>query len=114
MTRGRRVPLSSPRCVPEGSGMPELRISDIPRLPHGGRRVEVTWQDGPARRAATIENLAGSLGSLGDVLYDQDDPGCRPHYQEALALNERIGDRSAQAQWAGSLGNADLYLPERP
>jgi tetratricopeptide (TPR) repeat protein len=60
-----------------------------------------------------IENLAGSLGSLGDVLYDQDNPGCRPHYQEALALNERIGDRSAQAQWAGSLGNAYLYVPER-
>lgn len=59
-----------------------------------------------------IENLAGSLGSLGDVLYDQDDPGCLPHYQEALALNERIADRSAQAQWAGSLGNAYLYVPE--
>jgi tetratricopeptide (TPR) repeat protein len=59
-----------------------------------------------------IENLAGALGSLGDVLYDQDNPGCRPHYQEALALNERIGDRSGQAQWAGSLGNACLYVPE--
>jgi tetratricopeptide (TPR) repeat protein len=31
--------------------MPVLRVSDVP-LDAGGRRVEVTWQDGPARRAA--------------------------------------------------------------
>ena len=30
--------------------MPVLRVSDVPL--GGGRRVEVTWQDGAARRAA--------------------------------------------------------------
>jgi tetratricopeptide (TPR) repeat protein len=33
----------------------ELRISDIPAGPGGGRRVEVTWQDGLARRAAVAQ-----------------------------------------------------------
>jgi tetratricopeptide (TPR) repeat protein len=85
--------------------------------------ARVGWSRGQAEAALAapaltrdhrwaIENLAGSLGSLGDVLYDQDNPGCLPHYQEALALNERIEDRSGQAQWAGSLGNAYLYVPE--
>jgi tetratricopeptide (TPR) repeat protein len=38
--------------------MAELRINDIPAGPAGGRRVEVTWQDGPARRAAVAEFAA--------------------------------------------------------
>jgi hypothetical protein len=33
----------------------ELRISDIPAGPGGGRRVEVMWQDGPTRRVAVAE-----------------------------------------------------------
>jgi hypothetical protein len=33
----------------------ELRIRDIPAGPAGGRRVEVTWQDGPARRASVAQ-----------------------------------------------------------
>jgi tetratricopeptide (TPR) repeat protein len=33
----------------------ELRISDIPGGPGGGRRVEVTWQEGRARRVAVAE-----------------------------------------------------------
>jgi hypothetical protein len=33
----------------------ELRINDIPAGPGGGRRVEVTWQEGPARRVAVAE-----------------------------------------------------------
>jgi tetratricopeptide (TPR) repeat protein len=35
--------------------MAELRINDIPAGPGGGRRVEVTWQEGPARRLAVAE-----------------------------------------------------------
>ncbi len=35
--------------------VPELRISDVPAGPGGGRRVEVTWQDGAARRVAVAE-----------------------------------------------------------
>ena len=35
--------------------MAELRISDIPAGPDGGRRVEVIWRDGAARRSAVAE-----------------------------------------------------------
>jgi tetratricopeptide (TPR) repeat protein len=41
----------------------------------------------------------------------QGDSGCLPHFQEALTLNQRIGDRSGEAQHAGSLGNAYLMVP---
>ena len=35
--------------------MAELRINDIPAGPGGGRRVEVAWQEGRARRVAVAE-----------------------------------------------------------
>jgi tetratricopeptide (TPR) repeat protein len=58
-----------------------------------------------------IRNLAVALNELGTILLLQDDSGCLPHYQEALALAQRIGDRPAEAQYAGSLGNAYLLVP---
>ena len=45
----------------------------------------------PRRRPAT---------SSGNILREQDDPGCLPHFQEALALAQRIGDRPEEAQLA--------------
>jgi tetratricopeptide (TPR) repeat protein len=41
--------------VTRGWVVAELRINDIPAGPGGGRRVEVTWQEGPARRVAVAE-----------------------------------------------------------
>jgi hypothetical protein len=38
-----------------GRDVAELQISDIPAGPGGGRRVQVTWRDGSARRAAVAE-----------------------------------------------------------
>jgi tetratricopeptide (TPR) repeat protein len=59
-----------------------------------------------------IRNLSVALSELGDILREQEDPGCLPHFQEALALAQRIGDRPWEAQAAGSLGNAYLTVPE--
>jgi tetratricopeptide (TPR) repeat protein len=53
-----------------------------------------------------IRSLAVSLEQLGDILYNQADPGCLPHFQEALGLYERIGGRQEEANLAISLGNA--------
>jgi tetratricopeptide (TPR) repeat protein len=58
-----------------------------------------------------IRNLGVSLLDLGNILLLQDDPGCLPHYREAFELAQRIGDRHSQAQRAGSLGTAYLYVP---
>jgi tetratricopeptide (TPR) repeat protein len=58
-----------------------------------------------------IRSLGVSLNDLGTILFLQDDPGCLPLFQEALALAQRIGDRPAEAQRAGSLGNAYLAVP---
>ena len=44
-----------------------------------------------------IRNLGATLTDLGNILLLQDDPGCLPHYQEALALDQKIGDRTAEA-----------------
>ena len=64
----------------------------------------------PAQRNQ-IRNLAVALDELGNILREQDDPGCLPHFQEALALYQRIGDRTAEAALAVSLGNAYLMVP---
>jgi hypothetical protein len=58
-----------------------------------------------------IRNLAGSLGGLGNILLEQDNPDCLPHFLEALTLDQRIGDRQGEAQDAGALGSAYLYVP---
>lgn len=59
-----------------------------------------------------LRNLAISLGELGNTLRQQNDPGCLPHLQEALTLQQRIGNRQGEAHAAGRLGNAYLVLPE--
>jgi tetratricopeptide (TPR) repeat protein len=66
----------------------------------------------PAQRGQ-IGNLCASLNELGNILLAQEDPGCLPHFQEALALVQRIGDRLKEAQAAASLGNAYLRAPSR-
>ena len=58
-----------------------------------------------------IRNLSSTLNDLGDILRAQEDPGCLPHYQEALALAQRTGDRPSEAQRAIGLGNAYLDVP---
>jgi tetratricopeptide (TPR) repeat protein len=63
------------------------------------------------RQRSLIFNLGSSLTDLGDILIMQNDPGCLPHYQEALALDQKIGRRAAEAKDAFSLGNAYLNVP---
>jgi len=64
----------------------------------------------PAQRNQ-IRTLTGSLQHLGLILYRQEDPGCLPHYQEALALAQRIQDTATENALALSLGNAYLVVP---
>ena len=58
-----------------------------------------------------IRNLSVNLNELGVIFFEQRDPGCLPLYQEALALDQKIGDRPSEAQDAGSLGLAYLAVP---
>ena len=58
-----------------------------------------------------ISNLGVSIGDLGSILLAQGDPGCLQHYQQALELDQRIGDSAAEAEDAGSLGNVYLAVP---
>ena len=58
-----------------------------------------------------IRSLGVALNELGIILRQQDDPGCLPLLQEALELAQRIGDRPAEAQTPGNLGNAYLLVP---
>jgi tetratricopeptide (TPR) repeat protein len=63
-------------------------------------------------QSAHIRNLGVALNEFGYILLLQEDPGCLPHLQEALALAQRIGDRPSEAQRALNLGNAYLAAPE--
>ncbi|HFD40151.1 MAG TPA: ATP-binding protein, partial [Anaerolineae bacterium] len=65
--------------------------------------------DGAARNA--VRTLAVSLSQLGQVLREQEKPGCVEPYKEAAELLERIGDRSAAAVAAFNLGHAYMQLP---
>ena len=58
-----------------------------------------------------IRSLAVSLGELGNTLVEQENPGCLPHYQEAVMLAQRIGDRPGEVQHALSLGTAYIVVP---
>jgi len=58
-----------------------------------------------------IRTLAVSLEQLGHILRPQGDPGCLPHYREALGLYERIGGREEEAKLAHSLGNTYIEVP---
>jgi tetratricopeptide (TPR) repeat protein len=64
----------------------------------------------PAQRAQ-IFNLGAALTELGNVLLQQEDPGCLPLFREALALDQRIGDRLAESVDAGELGMAYILVP---
>jgi tetratricopeptide (TPR) repeat protein len=58
-----------------------------------------------------ILNLGIALSQFGNILLSQEAPGCLSHLKEALMLAQRTGDRAAEAQRAGSLGNAYLTVP---
>jgi tetratricopeptide (TPR) repeat protein len=58
-----------------------------------------------------IRNLAISLQYLGHILRFQGDPGCLPHYQDALELTQRIHDTAGESMLATSLGNTYLDVP---
>jgi tetratricopeptide (TPR) repeat protein len=58
-----------------------------------------------------IYNLTVAVDELGIILGQQEDPGCLPPFQEALALAQRLGDRRMEAQRAGNLGNAYMLVP---
>jgi tetratricopeptide (TPR) repeat protein len=58
-----------------------------------------------------IRTLVVSLQHLGDILYFQEDSGCLPYYQEAIALAQHIQDIATESRLATSLGNAYLDLP---
>ena len=64
-----------------------------------------------AAQRIQIYNLGVALNELGIILRHQDDPGCLPLLQEALALAQRTGDRSSEATRAFNLGNAYLTVP---
>jgi tetratricopeptide (TPR) repeat protein len=63
-----------------------------------------------AAQHAEIRNLGVALNELGIILGQQEDPGCLPLFQEALALAQRIGDRQSEAERALNLGNAYLLM----
>ena len=63
------------------------------------------------RQRTQIRNLAVALHDLGQILREQDDPGCVQPYQEAMELFQRIGDRRAEATAAFNLGHAYKDIP---
>jgi tetratricopeptide (TPR) repeat protein len=88
------------------------------------QNTRIAWNRGQAAEALAtppasltpfqrnqIRSLAVALNELGTILRLQDDPGCLLHFQEALALAQRIDDRAMEAQAAHSLGNAYLRVP---
>ena len=58
-----------------------------------------------------IRNLAVSLEHLAEVLRTQEDPGCLPHFEEAMSLYRRIGARTEEGRLALTLGNAYKDVP---
>jgi hypothetical protein len=59
-----------------------------------------------------IRELGASLSELGNILLGQEDRGCLPYFEQALELFKRAGDRAAEAQAAGTIGNAYMRVPE--
>lgn len=58
-----------------------------------------------------IRNLGVCITELGNILRSQNDPGCLSFYEEALRLDQQIGDQRAEASDAHTLGNAYLSVP---
>jgi tetratricopeptide (TPR) repeat protein len=63
------------------------------------------------RQRHTVYNLAGSLGTLGQILQEKDDPGCVQPYEEAIWLYQQIGARGEEGIGAFNLGNAYKNIP---
>ena len=66
-----------------------------------------------------IHNVAACLHDLGNIFFEQGDPGCLPHYQEALRLsrligthNEETGGRNEEAETAIDIGNVYAEILE--
>jgi len=58
-----------------------------------------------------IHNLAVALSDLGDILREQDDPGCVQPYTEAIQVYQRIGARHGESIVAFNLGHAYKDIP---
>jgi tetratricopeptide (TPR) repeat protein len=58
-----------------------------------------------------IRSLATALHELGQILREQDDPGCVQPYHEAMGLLQRISDRRGEATVALNLGHAYKDIP---
>jgi tetratricopeptide (TPR) repeat protein len=58
-----------------------------------------------------IRNLAVDLLDLGQILREQDDPGCVQPFMEAMELYRRIGDRHGEDIIAFNLGDAFRNIP---
>jgi tetratricopeptide (TPR) repeat protein len=65
-----------------------------------------------ARQRRDIRTLAIGLANLGQVLLEQGDPECLPHFQEAMELFRRIDDHQNEAKLALALGNAYREVPD--
>lgn len=63
------------------------------------------------RQLNQIRNLSVALFDLGQILRDQDDPGCVQLYTEAMQLCQRIGDRPGESAIASHLGHAYKNVP---
>lgn len=59
-----------------------------------------------------LRSLAVSLQVLGDVLREQARWECVAHYEEAIRLYQRIGDRRAEAATAFNLGSAYIEISD--
>lgn len=64
-----------------------------------------------AEQRNRLRRLAGSVGTLGDLLREQGQPECIGHYQEAKQLSQQVGERLAEAFATAKLGNAYMDIP---
>src|SRR5215472_13741221 len=96
-----RVPLAA--LTKAGGALPELRISDIPSGPGERRRVELTWADGQARRAA-VAVLAGAGAG------DQDGELIRWYLEEYAEYPAKPApERARRAEAALAAAGSDLF-----
>ncbi len=100
---------SAARDWPAAAGLQRARIAwDRDRA--AAARATPDGQLTPAQRWQ-LRTLAVSLAFLGTILREQEDPGCLPHYEEALGLYRRIGARHEEAELALNLGTAYMDVP---
>jgi tetratricopeptide (TPR) repeat protein len=58
-----------------------------------------------------LRSLGVSVEHLGHILRQEAEAGCEQHYQEAIAVFQRIGDKQAEAVAEFNLGHAYLTVP---